>query len=194
MLPRRRPRLTNLSDALSQDACPVCSVLKDFKTRYLDELDRHEVNALCGLHLWMVAKTVEARQAATLFLRLLSGPLAEEAPVRACDLCVRIAREEQMRVKEFVANVSKPEWAAWLRDRGALCRPHSLKVLSEAPKPAREAILRAMKRRRSELAQELTDLLRQADRNLPMQPGVLGRAAEFLNAQRGLHPYTDRAI
>ena len=187
MLQRRRAPVKNLSDALNEDGCPLCIVLKGFQACYLSELDRHEVNCLCGFHVWMVAKTAEARSAATLFLRLLSNPLGQEATARTCDVCARIAQEEQHLIRELLANVNRSDWEAWLRHHGALCRPHALRVLGQAPKTAQGAIHLALSRRRSELTQKLTDLLRHSDGNLPAQPGVLGRAAEYLTAQRGLH-------
>lgn len=42
----------------------------------------------CGFHVWMSARTVEAWSAATTFLRLLSRPLAEDAPSKLAS-CAR---------------------------------------------------------------------------------------------------------
>jgi len=186
MAQRRGTRVKNLSDALVEDACPLCSVLKDFQTCHLNELDRHEVDRLCGFHVWMVAKLADARSAAAVFLRIIARPFPQESPISACDACERIAQEERTRVKEFAASLNNPQFMRWLRDHGALCLPHAQKILSEVPKTAQSDIVLALSRRRSELTQKLTELLRQAGDKLPTQPGVLGRAAEYLVAQRGL--------
>lgn len=54
------------------------------------------------------------------------------------------------------------------------------------PDALREEIISIMKRRKTELKQSLSGLLRKAKAGEPTQAGLLGRVAEFLAAQRGL--------
>jgi hypothetical protein len=185
--PRKRARFENLSEALVEDACPVCSLLKEFQSSCLTELDRHEVNRLCGFHVWMVAKVAEARSAAALFLHLTERSLPQDSAGKECDVCDRVAQEERRCVKEFGDSLDQPPFLHWLQQQGALCIPHGRKLLSEVSKrQTQEAIVLAMKNRKTELRRRLTDLLRRAESRQPTQAGILGKVAEYLVAQRGL--------
>lgn len=186
MAQQKGTRVRNLSDALVEDACPVCSVLKDFQACYLTELDRLEVDCLCGFHVWMVAKTTEAGTAARIFLRQMEGAAQDESVKNTCGFCTRISEEERARLKEFAEDLNRPEFRQWLRQRGELCLPHARKLLDMVPKRLHDEILTAVRKHGSELRRKLSDLLRDRAADLPIRGGVLGRVAEYLVAQRGL--------
>jgi hypothetical protein len=180
----KRGRVKGLADALTEDACPLCQFLKEFQSAHLRNLSGVTARHLCSYHLWSVAAASEVKAAAEIFLELLENSNPGES--HACDLCKRVADEERIRVEEFSGYLRRPEFEKWLREYGALCLPHSRKLSAIVPQDLQKDIHRAVERHSEGLKQKLTAVLNLAREGKPFHAGVLGRAAEFLAAQRGL--------
>jgi hypothetical protein len=180
------PRLKTLGDLFSDDACPLCGVLKEFQASYLRQPDTGLLVNVCSFHTWMIAKMAEAEGAAALYLRLLDRDGPDDSEGDRCDVCAHIRREETTRLKEFVGRLARPEVLEWLQQRGTLCIPHAQSLLAYLPESLQNEVLLALKKRRAELRKKLVELLRDARGKRPVHGGVLGRVAEYLVAQRGL--------
>ncbi len=186
-MPQSEPtRLSSLADALREDACPLCSLLKEFQTCRLRETDTRLLENVCSFHIWMVAKTGEAGDAAVLYCRLIDRSLRHSSVDDTCDICARIHREEVARVQEFAEHLAQPEFLQWLRQQGTLCLPHARTLLSHLPEQLQKEVLAAVNKRGAELKKRLAQVLRDAEGKGPVHGGVLGRVAEYLVAQRGL--------
>ena len=171
---------------LSEDACPLCSLLKEFQASYLREPAATSLENVCSFHMWMIAKTAEAETAAALYLRFLDRGADYGLVSDACDVCAHIRQEEAARVKEFADQLERPETLKWLREQGTLCVPHVRSLLAHAPEQLQSDVLSALSKRGAELRKKLVHLVREAQGRRPVHGGVLGRVAEYLVAQRGL--------
>jgi hypothetical protein len=186
-MPQANPaRVNSLADVLSEDACPLCSLLKEFQASYLREPAAASLESVCSFHMWMIAKTAEAETAAALYLRFLDRGANYGLVSHTCDVCTHIRREESARVKEFAGQLERPETAKWLREQGAVCVPHARSLLGHLPEQLQSDVLLALNRRGAELRKKLVHLVREAQGRRPVHGGVLGRVAEYLVAQRGL--------
>src|SRR5579875_2849127 len=118
--------------------------------------------------------------------KILEKSRLGEGSDESCDLCAKLALVETQKLQEMSNGLAKPEFRKWLRESGAVCLPHSQKLLSCAPEALREDIVAATKRREEDLGLRLRELLQKAKAGIPARGGLLGRVAEFLVAQRGL--------
>ncbi len=173
-------------DLRPSDGCPICRVLREFQSDSLRNLAGTAVRNLCGFHVWSVAAATDLTTAAAIFLRLLEKSRPGEGSDESCDLCAKLALVETQKLQEMSNGLAKPEFRKWLRESGAVCLPHSQKLLSCAPEALREDIVAATKRREEDLGLRLRELLQKAKAGIPARGGLLGRVAEFLVAQRGL--------
>ncbi len=180
----KRGRAKGLADALAEDACPLCQFLKEFQSAQLRSLNGGATRYLCNYHLWSVAAVSEVKAAAEIFLGFLANSNPKES--HTCDLCNWVEEEERKRVEEFSGYLIRPEFKKWLQEYGTLCLPHSRKLLPIVPQDLQEDIHRAVQRYSDGLKHKLTTVLNLAKEGKPYHGGVLGRAAEFLAAQRGL--------
>jgi len=107
-------------------------------------------------------------------------------PGSSCTIGTLLQEEEDLRIREFIGYSEQKLVAQWLRTQAVLCMVHGAKLKHGAPPIVVSAINSIMERCRRRLAEDLT---RQRSEYLPDTErwGVLGRAAEFLVAQRGLH-------
>jgi hypothetical protein len=117
---------------------------------------------------------------------MLEYPLKEEWTGANCGVCASIAEEEERKLGKFARSLGKPESLLRLQERGGICIPHARKLLDRVPDRVRDEIILALQKRVVELRRELTTLSRSAKAGEAIHPGVLGRAAEFLVANRGL--------
>lgn len=171
---------------LSGNGCPLCAFLKNVQTKLVQEGEVAQFVQLCNAHAWAVAAVRETETAARVFLALLetrSAPASHE-----CSICLYLEQEEVLRTQELIAALDRKAVVDWLRTHGAVCLPHGLRLQREAPISARALIDRMLDRRASELQNALAGLLAGAAHGDTGQSGVLGRAAEYLVAQRGISP------
>jgi hypothetical protein len=103
-----------------------------------------------------------------------------------CDICKEVFAEEDLRIREFVSSIARPSVSHWLRTSGVLCIPHGTKLRRQIPIVHTSRVDTIIEHYREQLTQEL-ELLRDEPEQDRAGWGALGRAAEFLVSQRGLH-------
>jgi len=174
------------SDGIQEEPCKICRALKEFQSDYVDMLSRRMPRSLCNFHTWLVAKVAEAGIAAEVLLRMLEHALKDDSAGADCNLCTWLVREEARELGEFARDLDKPEYLQRLRERGGLCIPHARKLFDLVPNGIRDEIALALQRQAAELKSELVALSRNAKAGIATHAGLLGRAAEYLIANRGL--------
>jgi hypothetical protein len=181
---RTRPRKP--SDTFRADACPLCAFLKEFQSECVQSLNHRLARTLCNFHTWLVAKLADAGAAADIFLRMLELSLEADSSRQSCDLCKWVADQEHRKIEEIAQKLDEPDSLHWLCEQEPLCLPHARKLLDRVPNEFRDEIILSVQRLAAELKGELTTLSRNAKARLPIRPGLLGRAAEYLVSKRGL--------
>lgn len=172
---------------LSAAGCPFCRFLKNYQSSLLQERDSKEVRHLCNFHAWGFAAIQEAESAADIFLQLLTKA-TDAVPPSGCDICLLLHLEEDSRIREFLAYASDHSAVEWIRSQqSSLCIPHGMKLKHAAPPTLAASIGTILTRYRESLIADLTSMLGSAKSDTTHW-GVLGHAAEFLVAQRGLYP------
>ncbi len=174
------------SEGIQEEPCKICRALKEFQSDYVDMLGRRMPRSLCNFHTWLVAKVAEAGVAADVLLRMLEHALKDDSTGADCSLCAWIVQEEDRELGEFAQDLNKPEYLRRLRERGGLCIPHARKLFDLVPNGLRGEITLALQRQATELRRELVTLSRNAKAGIATHAGLLGRAAEYLVANRGL--------
>lgn len=102
-----------------------------------------------------------------------------------CSICLRLEQEETFRIQELAAYLSSSSVAGWVSKQGVLCHPHGWKLRGKAPASARDLIDAVIGRTRQGMRSALDRLIREGGHGSTGQNGILGRAAEYLVAQRG---------
>lgn len=175
----------SIEELLHEPGCPICRFLKDFQSIHLQGDSAKEIRRLCNFHAWGVAAVQNPQTAAEVFLALVNDNESTAEQRLDCDVCRKLIDEEERRIRELVTLLGKPDVVRWLRTEAVLCIPHALKLRQKVPLTLTARIDMVIRNYREELKEELLQL-----RNNPTPDrtgwGALGRAAEFLVAQRGL--------
>jgi hypothetical protein len=176
----------SILDVLQESGCPFCRFLKEYQAARLQSHSEHELHRLCNFHTWGLAAVQNALTAAQVFINLVeeSTPISSEGS--ACDICRVILAEEDRRVREFVSCVYRADVTDWLRTDPVLCIPHGIKLRRQVQPVVAARIDAIIEKCRERLIQELQSLRGMPEAERPGW-GALGRAAEFLVSQRGLH-------
>ncbi len=169
---------------LSEHGCPICAFLKNVQTKLVQDGDVTDFSQLCNAHAWAVAAVRQTETAARIFLALLEARPAEGK--HECSICLRLEQEEIFRLHELIVALDGRQALDWVKAHGVFCLPHGLRLRTEAPLAVRALIDEILDRRASELQSALTRLLADASQGISEHGGVLGRAAEYLVAQRGI--------
>lgn len=174
----------SILQVLGEAGCPFCRFMKNFQTSLLQEPGK-EIHHLCNFHTWGLAATQQAVSAAEHFIVLLQEEPGG-APGSSCTICTLLQEEEDFRIREFISYTEHKLVAQWLRSQSVLCTVHGAKLKHGAPPVVVSTVSAIMERCRRQLVEDLARLhgeyLPDAERW-----GVLGRAAEFMVSQRGLH-------
>ena len=177
----------SILQVLQESGCPFCRFLKEFQAERLQNHGEKEIRRLCNFHAWGLAAVQDAPAAAHVFLKMLEDSVPKASGDSECDICREVLAEEDLRLREFLSCLGMKYVTQWFSAEPALCIPHGQKLRRHAPatlvcsyrqycrqlSPAVGAgacCNSAKNRSQTELA---------GDR--------LGRTAEFLVAQRGLH-------
>ena len=171
---------------IQQVSCAMCVKLKESQSDFVERLSKHLPQSLCNQHTWLIAKSGEAGPAGDVFVRLLGSALKEEPQVLKCALCTRLTEEEDEKAGELVVELEAQQDAQQRIADWGLCLPHARKLWSRLDVKLQGQLLTNLKERATQLRRELLVLTHDAGAGLPRNPGVLGRAAEFLAAKRGL--------
>lgn len=174
----------SILQVLGEAGCPFCRFMKNYQTSLLQESGK-EILHLCNFHTWGLAATQEAASAAEHFIALLRNQSTGTSD-SICTICALLQEEENLRIREFAGCTEHKLVAQWLRSQAVLCIVHGTKLKHSASPVFVAAINAIMERNRRQLVDELIRLRRE---HLPDAErwGVLGRAAEFMVSQRGLH-------
>jgi hypothetical protein len=176
----------SILQVLQEQGCPFCRFLKEFQAARLQNHSKDDLHRLCNFHAWGLAAVQDAPAAAQVFIKLVTeSPSLAEAD-SACNVCREVLFEEDLRIREFVSCISRPDVSQWLRGSAVFCIPHGTKLRTQVQPVVAARVDAIIENCRQQLAQELQHL-----RNEPEQDragwGAIGRAAEFLVSQRGLH-------
>jgi hypothetical protein len=173
----------SILQVLGETGCPFCRFMKNFQMVLLQDA-KGEVHHLCNFHTWGLAATQQAVSAAEHFTTLLREQ-SGVVPGSFCTICT-LLQEEDLRIREFIGYSEHKLVAQSLRSHAVLCMVHWAKLKHGAPPILVSAINSIMERCRRQFAEDVTRLhseyLPDAERW-----GVLGRVAEFMVSQRGLH-------
>lgn len=173
-------------DLLSEPGCPFCRFLKDYQAARLQKHSEQGVRRLCNFHTWGLAAVQNALTAAGTFLNLIEAAAAATDDETPCDICHQVSAEEELRIREFVSCIHRTSVSDWLRRDAVLCFPHGAKLRRQVQPVVAARIDTIIENYRQQLMQEL-DILRNTPEADRPGWGSLGRAAEFLVSQRGLH-------
>lgn len=182
----------SVSQTLGEPGCPICTFLKNVQTKLLQTETPDQVFVLCNFHAWGIAAVRQAEDAAKIFLSLIDSPFDHEN--RRCSICLRLEQEETFRVRELIAKLSSRSVAGWLSKHGVLCIPHGLRLRAEAPESVRDLVNAVVSRTSREMRAALTSLIAEAAQGSTGHSGLLGRAAEYLVAQRGISLVRDQQV
>jgi hypothetical protein len=170
-------------------SCPVCGAVKYFQESLPGNLRAEGQMRLCNFHTWLLAKLAPAELATSLFLNALraKGRDATSSSPRSCVACGKIHEEEAGRLKEVTKELERNSpTGMWLQQHARFCLRHMHEVKQQVPASLRKVVEELGARNIVELEAELEEFLQQARHGNHAGGGVLGRAAEFLVAQRGI--------
>jgi hypothetical protein len=94
--------------------------------------------------------------------------------------------EKQIRLTEIIEEFDESKLREWLGEHGMLCFRHGRELIQKLPEPLDKAVEENMSQKAGELEQQLRVFLQQAKKGEHAGGGILGRAAEYLVAQRGV--------
>jgi hypothetical protein len=169
-------------------SCPVCAAVKHFQESLSGQLQPDGKTQLCNFHAWSLAKSAPAEVAASLFLDALRTKQSETsvAPPSSCVACRKIHDEEVMRLKEVTTELERPPMSVWLQQHATFCLRHVRELKERVPASLQKVVEKLRIKNKAEVEAELEEFLRHARQGNHSGGGVLGRAAEFLVAQRGI--------
>jgi hypothetical protein len=174
--------------ALAKGVCPICSLLRAFQKELIERLQPTAASTACNYHAWAIATSAPASSAAEIFLAMLrvtsSGDVWNERI--DCNLCGSIREHEIARLREFVNEMQRGRFAQWMERHGTLCRFHGASLQSMVNDEDARIIAKVMKSSEEQLEELLESFAAKARSGGHAGGGILGRAAEFLVAQRGL--------
>jgi hypothetical protein len=101
-------------------------------------------------------------------------------------LCEAIRKEKEARLREIIQELDRTVFRDWLREQGMFCARHGRELTEKLTGSLRKSLEETMQRNTIELVQKLTEFLNHAKEGDHAGGGVLGHAAEFLVAQRGI--------
>ena len=177
-----------ISSIVAKGTCPICAALKEFQNDFAKTLSVYECARFCNLHAWVIANSAPAESVATIFLESIRNSHWEPSRPSPdqCDFCKRMEIEKQIRIKEILKELGRPGLRSWLHEHGMLCFRHGTELIGKLPEALQKTVEEAMSRKARELERELQEFLQHAKAGDRAGGGVLGRAAEYLVAQRGI--------
>jgi len=178
-----------ISGLAVKGSCPVCGAVKYFQESLPVRLRADAQPQLCNFHAWLLAKSAQAEVAASFFLNALRAKegIATSASPSSCAGCRKIHQEEVERLKEVTGELERNSLTGmWLKEHARFCLRHMVELKKQVPASLQKPLDEMSSRGVAELELELREFLQQARLGDHSGGGVLGRAAEFLVAQRGI--------
>jgi hypothetical protein len=169
----------SITSIATRHACSVCVALREFQSDLLKRLKPEECQRFCNTHGWIVANSAPGESVATIFLKAVLDPVWRPAsPLSGeCDLCNRMQKEKERRLAEIVKK---------LHDQGMLCSRHGRELMARLPERLQKSVQELIVRNSAEIMEMIEGFLERLKQGSHSGAGVLGRAAEFLVAQRGI--------
>jgi len=90
--------------------------------------------------------------------------------------------------------LERPTFRGWMQQNGVLCVRHARKLSEILPASLQQVVEGALERTNAALEKELKEFFAQTTKGTHTGAGVLGRAAEFLVAQRGVLDYEGKEV
>jgi hypothetical protein len=179
---------TPITAIVARSSCSICVALREFQNDLVKHLSSNDCVFFCNTHAWVVANSAPAESVATIFLKAIANP--EWRPAASvpneCDVCRKMYEEKELRLDEISEQLRDPKLRSWLHDFGTLCSRHGREVMAKLPQDLQGSIRELITRNSGEIVEMLGDFLQQVKKGSHAGGGVLGRAAEFLVAQRGI--------
>jgi hypothetical protein len=174
--------------ALAKGICPICTLVRAFQNELIERLQPNGVATVCNYHAWAIAGSAPAVSVAEVFLAMLRGTNSSEIGREHtdCDLCWSIREHQFTRLQEFAREMQHGKFAEWVEQYGTLCHYHGTALDSMLPPEHARIISNVMDNNRQQLEELLESFAEKARSGCHAGGGILGRAAEFLVAQRGL--------
>ena len=187
---KREPHIAKLpiTTIVARSSCPICTALREFQSNLIKHLAPEDCRHFCNAHAWVAANGTPAEAIATIFLKAITDPeWTPASPVpEQCDVCRKMHKEKERRLDEIAEQFREPRSRSWLHDYGMLCSRHGRELVLKLPENSRKSLQELMTRNTAEIAEILEDFLQEVKKGSHAGGGVLGRAAEFLVAQRGI--------
>ncbi len=176
----------SILDVLSETGCPFCRFLKEYQAVRIQSRRDQSFSHLCSFHTWALAAVQDALITARIFIDLLEEITPASDGASDCDICSDIAVEEDRRIRELSGCIHRTDISNWLHTDAVLCVPHGIKLRRYVQPAVAARIDTILESHRRQLVQELETLCGRPQAGKPGW-GSLGRTAEFLVSQRGLH-------
>ncbi len=178
-----------ISSLAVKGSCPVCGAVKHFQESLHGRLRAEAQPQLCNFHAWLLPKSAQAEVAASLFLNLLRAKEqpANSASPSSCAGCGKVHEEEVERLKEVTRELERNSFTGmWMKEHTRFCLRHTLELKKQVSASLWKVLDEMSTSGAAELELELREFVQQARQGDHSGGGVLGRAAEFLVAQRGI--------
>lgn len=178
----------SITSMATRNSCSVCLALREYQNNLLKRLKPEECRRFCNTHGWVVANSAPGASVAAIFLRAIVNPSWRAAsPLSTeCDLCKKMEEEKERRFQEIAEQLREPKLRSWMHDYGMLCSRHGPEVMTKVPEALQKTIQDLIDRNSGEIVEALEDYLQRIKHGVQGGGGILGRAAEFLVAQRGI--------
>lgn len=174
-------------NALAKGVCPICSLVRAFQNELIEHLHPDDAANVCNYHAWAIAASAPAHSVAEVFLAMLRGVGREESSKgHSCDVCSTIREHEVTRLRELATEMRRTRFAQWLEQHGTLCHFHGASLQDMVSEEHARIVAKVMRNNQQQLEELLESFAAKARNGEHAGGGVLGRAAEFLVAQRGL--------
>jgi len=175
-------------NSLAKGVCPVCWLGRAFQNELIERLHTEDAEVVCNYHAWAIAAAAPASSAAEVFLSMLRGEGREKSRKEhaSCDLCTSIREHEATRLRELATEMRRTRFSQWLERYGTLCSFHGKSLQFMVSEEHAWIITKVIKNNRQQLEELLEAFASKARSGEHTGGGALGRAAEFLVAQRGL--------
>jgi hypothetical protein len=162
--------------------------VRAFQNEIIERLQPNDASRVCNYHAWAIAASAPASSVAAVFLSMLRGANSEKGQKEHidCDLCWAIREHEMARLHEFAHEMQRRKFAEWLERFGTLCRFHGAVLRRKLPEEHAQIVAKVTENNQHQLEELLETFAAQAQSGGHAGGGILGRAAEFLVAQRGL--------
>jgi uncharacterized protein YdhG (YjbR/CyaY superfamily) len=174
--------------ALAKGVCPICSLVRAFQNELIERLEPNWASTVCNYHAWAIAASAPAASVAEIFLAMLRDASVGEVWKERidCDLCWSIHEHEIAWLREFAREMQRAKFAEWVGQYGTLCRFHGATLRPMLSEEHAQIIAKVIENNRQQLEELLESFAAKARNGGHSGGGILGRAAEFLVAQRGL--------